>query len=353
MRLKGKLILVALKMFTRQREAIIWTILLPLFMVFLFSFVKFDGLGSVSIGIVNHSRDTTFISLLRPIRTLKISFDEEADELDRLKQGDRSLVLVIPAGFRSMGRDSLTLYVNAEKPQETQVGRLILQHALDELLFRQDGGIARPTLQVENVNSRSLTYIDFLLPGILAMSIMQSGVFGVGFVFVLLKKRGILRRLLVTPMQPSDFIISQVIMRLLILMLQVVIMVGAGVLFFNLHFIGSLFNMLIVGVLGGVVFLCIGFALSGVSKSEDQVAPLANVITLPMMLLSGVFFSRSNLPGFAHVITDFFPLTYLADGLRNIALGGATLAMIWPQLVGLTVWAVFTMFLAIKAFRWE
>ena len=72
-----------------------------------------------------------------------------------------------------------------------------------------------------------------------------------------------------------------------------------------------------------------------------------------MMMLSGIFFSRSNLPGFAHVITDYFPLTYLADGLRAIAIEGATLSMVWPQLVGLAVWSVITVFIAVKAFRWE
>jgi ABC-2 type transport system permease protein len=154
-------------------------------------------------------------------------------------------------------------------------------------------------------------------------------------------------------MRTGDFIVAQVGTRLLLLMTQVLIMVGAGVLFFHLHFIGSLFNMMIVGVLGGIVFLSIGFALSGISKSEDQVAPLANIITLPMLMLSGVFFSRANLPGFAHVITNFFPLTYLADGLRNIAIEGATLAEVSPQLIGLAVWSVITLFIAIKAFRWE
>ncbi|MGH2566715.1 MAG: ABC transporter permease, partial [Bacteroidota bacterium] len=77
------------------------------------------------------------------------------------------------------------------------------------------------------------------------------------------------------------------------------------------------------------------------------------IITLPMMLLSGVFFSRANLPGFAHVITDFFPLTYLADGMRSIAIEGATLGDVWQQVVGLTVWSIFTVVLAVKAFRWE
>lgn len=352
MRLKIKLMLASFKMFMRQREAIIWTILLPLFMVFLFSFVKFGGMGSVSVGIVNHSVDSTLINILKPIQALKISTGREDEELALLKKGARSLVLIIPASFQPIGQDSLTLYMNAEKPQETQAGRLILQRALDELVFRENH-LPRHALHTEVVNSRNLTYIDFLLPGILAMSIMQGGIFGVAFGFVILKKRGILRRLLVTPMRTNDFIIAQVATRLLILLMQILVMVGAGVWFFNLHFIGSIFDMVIVGLLGGVVFLSIGFALSGISKSEDQVAPLANIITLPMMMLSGVFFSRTNLPGFAHAVTNFFPLTYLADGLRSIAIDGANLAGVLPQLLGLAVWAVITLFIAIKAFRWE
>jgi ABC-2 type transport system permease protein len=352
MRLKGKLIVAAFKMFFRQKEAIIWTILLPLFMIFLFSFVNFDSMGTVSLGIVNHSQDTLLVSRLHTVKTLKISTGDEDGELAQLKKGDRELVLVLPASFQPSGQDSLTLYVNAEKPQATQAGRMMIQRVLDEMVF-QRMNVPRTVLRAEMVNSRNLTYIDFLLPGILAMSIMQSGIFGVSFSFVLLKKRGILRRLLATPMSPSDFITAQVAMRLVVLMLQIAIMVGAGVWVFKIHFIGSLLDMLVVGVLGGIIFLAIGFALSGISKSEDQVAPLANIITLPMMFLSGVFFSRADLPGIAYVITGFFPLTYLADGMRSIATEGATLMMIWPQLIGLTVWAIFSVLLAIKAFRWE
>ncbi len=352
MRLKGKLIVAAFKMFFRQKEAIIWTILLPLFMIFLFSFVNFDSLGTVSLGIVNHSQDTVLIGQLHGIKTLKISTGDENEELAQLKKGERVLVLVLPATFQPSGSDSLILYVNAEKPQELQAGRMMIQRVLDELVFKQSS-IPHPTLQAITVNSRNLTYIDFLLPGILAMSIMQTGIFGVSFSFVILKKRGILRRMLATPMRPSDFIAAQVIMRLVVLMVQTAVMVGAGVWVFKIHFIGSMLDMLVVGVLGGVIFLSIGFALSGISKSEDQVAPLANIIVLPMMFLSGVFFSRASLPGMAYTITGFFPLTYLADGLRNIATEGATLVMIWPQLLGLTVWAIIAVVLAIKAFRWE
>ena len=352
MRLKGKLIIAGFKMFFRQKEAIIWTILLPLFMIFLFSFVNFGSLGTVSLGIVNHSQDTVLVSQLHQVKTLNISMGDEKEELEQLKKGERILLLILPEKFQPGGSDSLLLYVNAEKPQESQAGRMMIQRVLDELVFTQRN-IPHPALKPVAVNSRNLTYIDFLLPGILAMSIMQSGIFGVSFSFVILKKRGILRRMLATPMRPSDFIISQVVSRLVVLMIQTAVMVGAGVWLFNIHFIGSLLDMLIVGVLGGIIFLAIGFALSGISKSEDQVAPLANIVVLPMMFLSGVFFSRSSLPGMAYTVTGFFPLTYLADGLRSIATEGATLMMIWPQLIGLAVWGIIAIVLAVKAFRWE
>jgi ABC-2 type transport system permease protein len=185
------------------------------------------------------------------------------------------------------------------------------------------------------------------------MSIMQMGIFGVAFSFVSLKKRGILRRLSATPVRPGDFILAQVTMRLLVVVVQVAMMVAAGLWFFQLHLIGNVLNMFVLAILGAVIFLAIGFALAGASKSEDQVAPLANILTLPMLLLSGVFFSRSNLPGFIHTVTGWFPLTFLVDGMRSVAIDGATLFDVMPQVLGLGVWAVVACAIAIKLFRWE
>src|SRR5712692_5927124 len=148
MRIIAVLMMAGLKMFVRQREAILWTILLPLFMVFLFSFVKFDGLGTLALGIVNYSRDTTLVSLLRPMKALKIHEGEENDELGQLQKGDRDLVIVITSSFQPGGHDSLTVYLNAERPRETQAGRMIIQRVIDELVF-QRANILRPTLHAE------------------------------------------------------------------------------------------------------------------------------------------------------------------------------------------------------------
>lgn len=355
MRLKWKILVASMKMFIRQREAIVWTILMPLFMITLFGFVKFDGMGRLDLGVVDESggKNATLIEALKNVKTLKVREGERAGELDQLSKGERDMVLVIPYSPDSGSKQQLTVYYNDGRPQEAQLGQLVLQRVLDEFTFTRNPVPDRLTVNAVPFKSRNLTYIDFLLPGVLSMSIMQMGVFGVAFGFVQLKKRGILRRLWVTPIKPSDFILGQVGMRLIVVMLQICIIIGVGVTFFHLHFIGSFIELFLVGVLGSIVFLSIGFALAGISKSEDQVAPLANVISLPMMLLSGIFFSRSNLPGIIHTITDFFPLTYLADAMRSIAIDGATLPQVAPQLLGLVVWCAVSTTIAVKMFRWE
>jgi ABC-2 type transport system permease protein len=356
MRVKWKLTIASLKMFFREREAVFWTLFLPLFMVVLFGFVKFDQLGKVQIGVVNEdgAGAAAVLSRLRQVQTVTLLQGSRDAELRALGKGDRDLVLLIPKSFSAGTSRQIETFLNDAKPQEAQLATLIVQQTIDEMsIGSETARTSRTKVIPRQMKSRKLTYMDFLIPGILAMSIMQMGVFSVAFVFVDLKKRGILRRLKVTPVNPNDFILAQVVTRLIVLLMQVLVLVAAGVFFFKFNFIGSLWNMFAFGILGSVVFLAMGFAIAGVSRSEDQVAPLANVVTMPMLLLSGVFFSRANLPGFAHVLTDYFPLTYLADGLRSIAIDGASLLMVTPQLVGLTVWAVISCLLAVKLFRWE
>lgn len=355
MRLKWKLIIASLKMYFRQKEAIIWSILLPLFMIVLFGFVKFGGVGHIHLGVINEAgeKSAKLLTVLRNVRTLEVTEGTRESEVQELEKGEREMVLFIPPSYDPTRAGSLIAYTNDAKPQETQLAALVMQRVLDELAFEQSPPTSRLTLKTQSVKSRNLTYIDFLLPGVISMSIMQMGIFGVAFGFVSLKKRGILRRLWVTPISPSDFILAQVVTRLIVLLMQMSLMIAVGIFFFHLHFIGNILNVFIIGMLGAVVFLAMGYALAGISKSEDQVAPMANILALPMMLLSGIFFSRNNLPGLVHTITSFFPLTYLADGMRSIAIDGATLAQVGPQIAGLAVWCVVSVFLAVKMFRWE
>ncbi len=355
MRLKWKLFVATLKMLYRQREAILWSLLLPLFMILLFSFVRFDGAARIDVGVVNEAGDAgnSLIAALRNVQSLKLYEGTREGELSELTRGERVVVLVIPARYRPFSGTELIALTNDARPREAQLGGMILQRVVDEMMFANRGDTARSVVKLQPVQSRHLTYFDFVAPGILSMSIMQLGVFGVAFGFVSMKKRGILRRLFVTPINPNDFIIASVAMRLVLVMMQIVIMTLVPYFFLDLHFMGSFWEMFLVGMVGAVVFLAFGFAIAGISKSEDQVAPLANVIAMPMMLLSGVFFSRSALPGFVRSVVDFFPLSFLADALRAIAIEGATLREVFPDIVGLVVWCVLSIAIAVKMFRWE
>jgi ABC-2 type transport system permease protein len=355
MRVTWKLTVASFKMYFRQREAILWSFILPLFIVSIFAFVRFDTLGSIRLGIVDESGGTSadVLRALRQVETFKTDEGSKEWELGELQKGERDLVLVISPSVASGDSGSIVAYTNEERVQQTQIGLLVLQRFLDERLFERSPLAGRIIVHSQPVKSRNLTYLDFLLPGIISMSIMQMGIFGVAFGFVSLKKRGILRRLSVTPITPADFIIAQVVTRVAVLMLQIVLMVVVGMLFLHFHFAGNLFSMFLIGALGAIVFLSMGFALAGISKSEDQVAPLANIITLPLLFLSGIFFSRSSLPGFLHRVTDFLPLTHLADAMRSVAIDGASLVDVAPQLLGLAVWSILACILAVRLFRWE
>ena len=387
-----KLTLASTKMYLRQREAIIWSIVLPLFVIFLFGLVDFDGTTRVSMGIVNEAGPaaTPLLDRLKDIDALKLTEGPRDEEFEAMSRGERDMLLLIGQEYVPGSTRGLAVSVDsAAKPRETQLGLILLQTATDRLASsagasrpgpssRSPGAASRegaPTTEgisvpgegpppggqaaapepvtITSIRSRTIRYIDFLLPGMISLSIMQLGIFGVAFGFVSLKKRGILRRLSVTPMRPSDFIIAQVATRVFVLIAQMSVLILIGVLFFQMRIEGSPLLMALLAVLGAVVFLSIGFALAGVSKSEDQVAPLANIISVPMMVLSGVFFSRASLPGFLRTVTDFFPLTFLADGMRAVSTEGATFVQVMPQVAGLAVWGVLAVALASRLFRWE
>jgi ABC-2 type transport system permease protein len=374
-RLLWRLTLASTKMYLRQREAILWSIVLPLFVIVLFGLVDFDGSTHVNLGVVNDAGSAAdpLINSLQQIDAIRMTRGGAAEEVEAMARGERDMLLFIGKGYAAGSPAGLAVNVDsAAKPRETQLGLILLQAASDRLSAAGgtaapaewppaagSAGIApnappvRPAISISSVRSRTIRYIDFLLPGMISLSIMQLGIFGVAFGFVSLKRRGILRRLSVTPMRPSDFIIAQVATRVFALTLQMGFLLLAGVMFFGMRIEGNIALMGILAALGAVVFLSIGFALAGVSKSEDQVAPLANIISVPMMVLSGVFFSRSNLPGILRAITDYFPLTFLADGMRAVAIEGATFAQVLPQIGGLVVWGFIAVAVAARLFRWE
>ena len=348
----------SLKMWYRDRQAIFWTFFLPLVLMLIFGILNFGDLGAVDLGVVDRARNEAsegLVTGLEELETFDLTTDgTEETEQQALSDGDRDLVLVIPREFAQPGGPiTVQLFYNVGQTRQTQVGQSVIRQLLDEMTFALSDVPSRFIVEDQPVQSRNLRFIDFLMPGIVAMSIMQMGLFSVAFTFVQMKNRGILRRLRATPVHPGSFLFGQVVTRLSVSILQTLVLIGVAVVFFNVEIAGNMAYVLLLALLGGGVFVSLGFAVSGWARSEDVAAPIANVIALPMMFLSGVFFPRTAMPGALESVTDFLPLTYLIDALRNVAIDGEVL---WSQgwnVLGLAVWLIITFVVAMKLFRWE
>ena len=350
----------SMRIWFRDRQAIFWTFFLPLVLISVFGLLDFGALRTVDLGIVDRANNDASRKLIDEAHALD-TFDisntlSEEEERAALLDGDRNLLLIIEPGFgeaESPVQRRVTVIYNEGESRESAAGQTIIQHVLDEMTFAEGNISERYRIDAQPADSRNLKFIDFLMPGVVAMSIMQMGLFSVAFSFVQLKSRGVLRRLQATPVLPASFIFAQVFTRLIVSILQTLILVGLAVSAFDVHLEGNLGFMLLLALLGGGVFVSMGFAVSGWARTEDVAAPVANAIALPMMFLSGVFFPREVMPEPLRAFADFLPLSYLADALRNVAVDGGSLWSQWGNVLGLTVWLAVTFFIAVRLFRWQ
>ena len=351
-------------MWARDRAALFWTFFLPLVIMVIFGLLNFGELGKVDLGIVDLARNEAsarFIEEAQGVEALRVTLGEDGDERAALADGQRDLIVILPANFGPVATgqgvvwEPMTIQAlyHAGRAAESQVGLGILRSGVDEMNFALSGVDRLVTLESEAVAARDLGYIDFLMPGIIGMAIMQLGLFSVSFSFVTMKREGVLRRLLATPLSPVTLLGSQVITRLLVVMVQTLILTGVAVFLFGAEFAGNFFAVLLAAGLGGAVFLALGFAVSGWARTEQQAAPLANIVSLPMMFLSGVFFSRDVLPGVLQVVTDYLPLTFLVEAIRGMTVQGDSIVAQWPNFLGMAVWFVIAFIIANRTFRWE
>lgn len=196
-------------------------------------------------------------------------------------------------------------------------------------------------------------YIDFLIPGLIAMNLMGSSLWGIGYNIVAQRKRRLLRRYAVTPMKRSHFMLSYVVSRLLFLGVEVFALVIMGALLFDAVVQGSLLTLFFMSLLGGASFAGLGLLVAARLENTETASGWMNVIQLPMWVLSGPFFSYERFPDWTHPVLESLPLTALANALRGIYNEGLGLAGLGPELLVLGVWGVVPFLIALKIFRWQ
>lgn len=363
------LTVISMKMYFRNRQGIFWALFFPFLIMIIFGLLDFGGFNAPDIGIDDRAGNSASKSLIEKLQgsgddpILVISRGIESTLLAELDDGDLDAVFVIPEGFAQPGRlSTVRVTTDARKPQASGVAVVVLSDSLENL-FQEMATVpdefligSRFDIDQATIEGQDQGFKGFLVPGIAAMAIMQGGIFGVVFTLVRFRAQGVLRRLFATPISPAHFLVGQVITRLTISVLQAYILLAVGALVLGVSIGGSpaaWLSMTLLAVLGGALFISLGLAISGMAKTEDVAAPVSNVIALPMMFLSGVFFPVDSLPDTVARVTQYLPLTYLADGMRAAALEGAGVTSLGPEFLGLALWTALMFIVATRTFRWE
>ncbi len=209
------------------------------------------------------------------------------------------------------------------------------------------------TLTVEDVQARSQRYLDFLLPGLLAFTLMQLSIAGSGFNIVEYRRKGILKRLFVTPIRPRDFIASIVMARMAIVLIQLTVLILVAVLALDVTIVGNFVSFYFIVMLGTFIFLCLGFCLGSVAKTQQAVMAVGNIVIFPQIFLSGVFYPIESMPELIQPIAKILPLSFVSTAMREIANNGASLLSIAPSLLGIALWFVIAFVLATRLFVWK
>jgi ABC-type multidrug transport system permease subunit len=232
---------------------------------------------------------------------------------------------------------------------ESKVARLAVDDALQRALGRTDVMIARERRTVEP----GARYIDFLIPGLIGLNLMGSGMWGLGFTVVQARGRKLLKRFAATPMRRSHYLLSFMLSRLMFLALEVVALVAFGWLVFGVSVRGSILNVAILSLLGGLTFSGLGLLVAARPQTIEGVSGLMNFVMLPMWLLSGTFFSSARFPEIFQPFIRALPLTALNDSMRSVMNDGASLTANWSALAVLLVWCLLSFAVALKIFRWQ
>ncbi len=345
------------KIFLRDRQTIILSLLFPVIFMVVFGFVGNQDQDPIKLGIVNNapgSLSDDFIEILETNPLFSVSEGDETSMRQALISGRMTLVLTLPAEFQETDSSvELGLLVDAAQVQQLNLIMPVLEQSLLAVERQLRNSEALFTLTIEDVQSRSQRYLDFLIPGLLAFTLMQISIAGSGFNIVEYRRKGILKRLFVTPLQPGDFISGIVMSRIILCIMQISVLLGIAVFFLDVIVLGSYLSLFVIIFLGAIIFLCIGFLLGSLAKTQQSIQAIGNLVIFPQIFLSGIFYPIESLPNFMQPLATVLPLSFVANALREIANNGAGLMEIPVDMVGILVWVAISFVAATRFFVWK
>lgn len=336
-----ELTLARFRLFVREPEAMFWTFVFPILMAIAMAFAFPSGRAMrVLVGIPPGAATSPLGTALSATEGVVVKEIAPGDELRALREGNVHLV-VIPG-------EPPTYRYDAAR-DESRLARFVV----DDALKRAEGRADPWRASEDRVRVAGSRYVDWLIPGLVGMTIMGTGMWGLGFSIVQARMQHLLKRLMASPMRKRDYLAAQLIARLAFLAPEVGVPLGFGVLILGVPFNGSVFALAVVSVLGALAFGALGLLAASRARTIEAISGVLNVVMLPMWVLSGVFFSASNFPDAAQPLIRMLPLTALVNALRAVILDGASLASQAGELLILMGWTILPFGLALKVFKWR
>lgn len=337
----AQLTLAWMRGFYREPEALFWVFGFPIVLAFALGIAfKNRGPGELRIGVARGAGDSAAARILEAAPGLTSVVLDSADARQALRTGRVALV-VVPG-------DALVYRYDSTRT-ESRLARL----EVDDALQRDRGRTDRAVVRDDRTTEPGSRYIDFLIPGLLGMNLMGSGLWGVGFSVVQARTKGLLKRFLATPMRKGHYLLSYMLSRLLFLVIEVAALIGFGWLVFDVGVRGSLLTLGAVTLVGAFSFAGLGLLVASRAKTIEAVSGLMNLVMLPMWILSGTFFSYARFPDAMQPFVKALPLTGLNDALRGVMIDGASITHVAVPLGVVAGWGLVSFLVAVKIFRWR
>lgn len=327
--------------FYREPEAIFWVFGFPIVLAAALGIAfRNRGPSPLAVGVLAGAGDSAAVAALRASPTLAPVVLDSADAQQQLRTGRVALV-VVPGS-------PMTYRLDPQRP-DSRVARLEVDDALQRAAGRHDAIVARE----DRVTAPGSRYIDFLIPGLLGMNLLGSGIWGVGFTVVSARQKKLLKRFMATPMRRSHYLLGFILSRLLFLALEVAALVGFGWWIFDVGVRGSILALAAVALLGSLSFAGLGLLVASRARTIEGVQGLMNLVMLPMWMLSGTFFSYARFPDAMQPIVKALPLTGLNDALRAVMIDGTPVTHLGRPLAVVAAWGLLSFVLALRIFRWR
>jgi ABC-2 type transport system permease protein len=359
-----------LKSFIRDRAALFWTLAFPLVFILLFGTIFSSSGRDVNYKVGWVDQDSTPASaqlrqIFGTVSVFTISDESLDDAFAAMKKGDVKAVVVVPkdyaravaaaqTGVPNGGVAGLSVALTVYTDPSQQTTSAVISGIVSSVVARVNLGDRSPAIAVETraIQAENITVAAYFVPSILAMALMQLGLFG-AIPLVQQREKLILKRLSATPLKRWMLIGSNVLMRLLIALVQTILIVSVGAQVFGVTILGSPIVVAFLVVLGALTFISLGYVVASFAPTEESANMITSILQFPLMFLSGIFFPLDQMPDWLRTVAAALPLTYLGDALRQVMVGGTPFAPVMVSVAILVGWLVVCLGVSSRYFKWQ